>query len=125
MGLPVCLIIILISVEIFRLVALSQRAGDDLRTVRTLQRIGFDNFSAIKSKDTLSLFAGISGQAKCDRVSASRAQHGVRDPGIATGRVKEDFSRIQLSAFFSRENYGQRGAIFYRTTRIQVLSFYQ
>src|SRR6185369_9196833 len=60
MGSPIRRIVVLVRIEIFVRIFFGKLAGNQLRSVRTRQWIGFDDLGAVKTQDLLAGFTGVS-----------------------------------------------------------------
>src|SRR4029079_8443242 len=91
--------------------------------VRTICRIGVDNFRAIREQNSLALDRNILRHAQRDRKSLRRADHGISNASVSAGGIEENFAVGKFSSTASLSHDVPRGAVFDRSARVAPFGF--
>ena len=121
MRLPVGVVVVLVGVKIFSRVGGHQAAALVVGAVGAFQRVGLDDFRAVKPHQLFALLRGVGGQEERHLVPQRRPQRRVGDAGVAAGRVDDGLVGGELAARDAVQNHRFGGAVLHRTRRVEIL----
>ena len=120
---PVGIVGILIRIKIFFGFGGNEFPRFSNGAIGAVARIGINNIRAVGSQNACALKGNVGGHAQRDRKSLRSADHSVGNPGVAAGRIQQNFSTDEFSVSTRLCNDVCRGAVLHRSSWIEPLRF--